>query len=191
MNRFRRAVGGHGKRLIGDPALWVTFGIVAVAAFLLGDDRIRTVSGLVGSAQAQVGTALLGVVVAGLAIFAVFLDEEYVALLDAEPPGPDADIAPFIITGFVAALSAALGIALIIVGAIPPASTGLWVRLGISGPSLLAAVFLVSLWSFLYLLWHTFDLVVFLMGHARVRIALLRRRRRNRDITEALRHRDT
>lgn len=162
MNRVNRAMGGWLGKTIKDWALWVTC-LLSITVALLGDETVlRCVKNDVGLAQIQIGTALLGIVLAGLAILVVFLDEKYIALLEKVPPGFDADLWPFKYTALVAIFCAVFGMVLIIIG-YPPT----W---------LLRLVYWLSLWSFAYLLWVLFDLVKFIAGHAKARVSMIQKK---------------
>ena len=97
-----------------DPSLWITLTISALIASLGDEQVLRSVSATVGSAQVHIGTAFLGIVLAGLAIIVVFLDKKYIALLERVPPGFEADLWPFKYTAFIAVACSASGMALIL-----------------------------------------------------------------------------
>jgi hypothetical protein len=156
MKRVDKIMGGWFPKIIRDPALWITL-IVSLAIAFAGDEEVlRSVRVDVGVAQVQIGTALLGIVLAGLAILVVFLDEKYIALLEKVPPGFDADLWTFKFTALVAIICATFGMVLII--------------LGMPQVLVFRIVFWLSLWSFSYLLWVVFDLVKFIAGHAKARM---------------------
>lgn len=165
MKNVDKIMGGWFRETICDPALWVT--LVAALAIAFGGDEevLRSVRVNVGMAQVQIGTALLGIVIAGLAILVVFLDEEYIKLLEKVPPGFEADLWPFKYIALVAVICAAFGMLLILLG---------------NPPALIFRIVLwLSLWSFAYLLWVFFDLVKFIAGHAKARIKQIQKRKRN------------
>ena len=164
MRCIDKAMSGWLRQTILDPFLWITLILSTVIAFI-GDEKIlRSVSIEVGSAQVHIGTALLGIVLAGLAILVVFLDEKYIELLEKVPPGFDADLWPFKFTAFIAVVCAASGMALMLLG----------------NPSTLVfrLVFGLALWSFLYLLWNMFELVRFIAGHAKTRMMQIQKKKR-------------
>jgi hypothetical protein len=165
MKSTNKIMGGWFRKTMCDPALWVTF-IASLAVAFGGDEEVlRSVSVDVGMAQVQIGTALLGIVIAGLAILVVFLDEEYIKLLEQVPPGFEADLWPFKFIALIAIICAAFGMALILFGN-PPAL-------------IFRIVLCLSLWSFSYLLWILFDLVKFIAGHAKARMKQIQKRKRN------------
>jgi hypothetical protein len=94
MKRSERRMGGWFRETIVDPALWVTLVVSAVIAFVGNEGVLRSARTDIGIAQVGIGTALLGVALAGLAIFVVFLDEEYIRLLERVSPGVEADLWP-------------------------------------------------------------------------------------------------
>lgn len=156
MKRMDQAMGGWLRKTVFDPYLWIIVIICGLIAYF-GDEKVlRSVSVNVGSAQVHIGTALLGIVLAGLAILVVFLDKKYISLLEDVPPGFDADLWPFKFTAFVAVICSAFGMTLILLG----------------NPStfVFRLLFGFSLWSFFYLLWTMFELVRFIAGHAKARV---------------------
>jgi hypothetical protein len=87
-------------------------------------------------------------------------------VLEAVPPGVEADLVPFVWTALVAGVCAAAGVLLILVGAMDPPANVVVLR----------TVFALALWTFLYLLWATFDLVLVLAAISRNRILQITRR---------------
>jgi len=161
MSGNNKIMAGWFGKTIKDWAIWITC-IISLAIALFGDEGVlRCVKGDVGLAQIQIGTALLGIVLAGLAILVIFLDEKYIAILEKVPPGFDADLWPFKYTALIAIFCAVFGMALIIIG-YPPT----W---------LLRLTYWLSLWSFSYLLWVLFDLIKFVAGHAKARVTMIRK----------------
>ncbi len=154
--RIDRKMAGWFRKTICGLDLWCTFAISLAIAVFGNEETLRNVSSNIGLAQVQIGTALLGIVLAGLAILVVFLDEKYIKLLEQISPGFDADLWPFKATAFIAIVCAAFGMVLIIIG----------------DPSeiVFRSVLFFSLWSFSYLLWNMFDLIKFIAGHAKNRI---------------------
>jgi len=165
MKKDNKRMGGWTKKVIFDPALWITL-LVSLAIALLGNEGVlRSASTEVGLAQVQIGTALLGIVIAGLAILVIFLDERYIALLEKVSPGFEADLWPFKYTALIAIICAAFGMLLIFVGSPPPI--------------IFRIIFWLSLWSFSYLLWILFDLVKFIAEHAKARIKQIQKNRKD------------
>lgn len=161
LGRLDALLGGHLHRTVCSIDLWVTM-FLSLAVSALGDEKaLRTAGPVLGAAQMQVGTALMGVVLAALAVLVVFLDEDYLALLEKHAPGLVADLAPFMYTAVAGAICAALGVGLILVGSPENANS-------------LRAMLFLSLWSFLYLLWIMVDLVALVTKHARNRAFQLR-----------------
>lgn len=156
MKRIDKVMSGWFRKTILDPSLWITL-IISILIASFGDEEVlRSVRIAVGSAQVYIGTAFLGIVLAGLAILVVFLDKKYIALLEQVPPGFDADLWTFKFTGFLAVICSVFGMILIL--------------LGNPGALVLRLVFCLSLWSFSYLLWTMFELVRFIAGHAKTRV---------------------
>jgi len=162
MKKGERIMGGWFRKIIFDPALWVTLVVSLVIAFVGNEAVLRSASTNIGIAQVGIGTALLGVALAGLAILVVFLDEEYIALLEKVSPGVEADLWPFKYIALIAIFCAAFGMALIIIG---------------NPPTLVFRIILwLSLWSFSYLLWIFYDLVKFVFEHAKARIKQIQKK---------------
>lgn len=139
--------------------------VVSVIVAVFGDEwGIRATGSTAGSAMASVGTAILGVVLAGLAILVVFLDEGYIDLLQKVGLGITADLWPFKWTALVAAICAVSGVVLALMG---------------SAENILALriVLGVAFWSFTYLMWNMWYLVSFVIGHAHTRIKHIERTR--------------
>ncbi|MEK7353235.1 MAG: hypothetical protein AABZ77_01850, partial [Chloroflexota bacterium] len=152
---------GWFRKTVLDPSLWITL-VISILIALFGNETIlRSVSQSVGSAQVQIGTAFLGIVLAGLALLVVFLDKRYIALLAKVPPGFDADLWPFKYTAFIAVICSGFGMILIIIG--DPRTL------------LFRFTFGFSLWSFSYLLWTMFQLVRFLSEHAKTRVTQIQK----------------
>ena len=155
MKRIDRLMSGWFRKTLFDPFLWITL-IVSVLISSLGDEQaLRSASHAIGTAQVQTGSVFLGLVIAGLAILVVFLDKDYISLLEKAPPGVDADIWPFKYTAFVAVVCSLLGMVLIIVG--------------YPDVIIFRVLLCFSLWSFTYLLWTMFELVKYVAGHAKTR----------------------
>lgn len=164
LRRLDKQMGGH---LLGTLLGWEVLPSVCIGGAVgwFGDEGgLRAVSTAVGTAQSQVGVAVLGVVLAALAILIVFLSDEYVELLQKAGLGVMADIAPFKYTMTVAALTAASGVALIAIGN----TVDTW---------LLRLLFGLSTFTFTYLLFVACQLVEFLSEHMRLRVMQIEARR--------------
>ena len=154
MKRFDKVMSGWFKDTILDPALWVTLIVSALIAFLGDESVLRSVRVDVGSALVAMSAALLGIILAGLAIFVVFLDKKYVALIERFFK-VETELWPFKWTAIIAIVCLLFGMGLILLGE-PHA---LFFRFIIWG----------ALWSFIYLLWQIYELVKFLTGYAKTR----------------------
>lgn len=159
MKSIDAKMGGWLRKTVLDWALLFSAIPCGLIAYFTDDKTMRAVRVDVGMAQVGVGTALLGIILAGLAILVVFLDKRYIAVLQKVEPGIDADLWPFKYTALIAIICAAFGMGLIVLGT-PPLV-------------ILRIVFGLSLWSFAYLLWVLFDLVKFVAGHAKARAVQL------------------
>ena len=154
MKRFDKAMHGWFKDTILDPALWITLIASALIAFLGNENVLRSVRVDVGFALVEMSATLLGIILAGLAIFVVFLDKKYVALIEKYFK-VETELWPFKWTAIIAILCLVFGIGLILLGE-PPALVFQFVFLG-------------ALWSFFYLLWQIYELIRFLAEHAKTR----------------------
>lgn len=154
MKGSNKVMGGWLKDTILDYALWITFIVSALISFL-GDEKVLRLARVnAGSALVDMGAVVLGTVLAGLAIFVVFLDKKYIELLE-KIFSIEAEMWPFKWTAIIAIVCVGFGIGLILLGE----------------PSTLVFrfVFCGALWSFLYLLWEIYELVKFLAEHAKTR----------------------
>lgn len=167
MRRIDKAMGGWFQKTILDPSLWITLTISILIAVFSDELVLRSVSKTVGSAQVHIGTALLGIVLAGLAIVVVFLDKKYIELLEQVPPGIDADLWPFKYTAFIAVVCSAFGMGLIL--------------LGNPRTIVFRLFFCLSIWSFSYLLWTMFELVRYIAGHAKTRVKQLQQNNKDQE----------
>ena len=154
------------KDIVIDKALWITLIISGLIAFLGNESVLRSARVAIGSAQVEMSSALLGLVLAGLAIFIVFLDKKYVALIE-RIFGVGTELIPFKLTAIVAILCLGFGMLLILLGE-PSALFFRFVLLG-------------ALWSFTYLLWQIYELVKFLAEHAKARAKQIQKEEINND----------
>ena len=154
MKHYDKAMSGWLKDTIKDPALWITLIASALIAFLGNENVLRSVRVDVGSALVEMSAALLGIILAGLAIFVVFLDKKYVALIEKYFK-VETELWPFKWTAIIAIVCLLFGMGLLLLGE-PHA---LFFRLILCG----------ALWSFTYLLWQIYELVKFLAEHAKAR----------------------
>jgi hypothetical protein len=150
-NKF---MGGWFRATLTDRCLWISMIGAGLIAFGGNEHILRSVISNVGSAMVDLSGALLGIVIAGLAIFIVFLDKKYVALLQ-KVTSLDKNIWPFKWVAILTVLSLLLGMFLILVG---------------NPPSIIFRILVgVALWCYFYLLFEIYHLIKFLTGHLRVR----------------------
>jgi hypothetical protein len=159
MKWIDNAVGGWLKEVFRDPAFYITLVASALIAFLGDIEVLGSVKVNVGSALVQMSGALLGIILAGLAIFVVFLDKKYVALIERVFT-IESELGPFKLTALIAIFCLLFGMGLILIGE----PNNLLLRFIIWG----------ALWSFLYLLWQIYELVKFLIEHAKNRVMQIR-----------------
>lgn len=158
---------GGWKSYVIDWAPWISI-ILAGLIVGLGDANIlRSARVDIGIAMVGMSSALLGIVLAGLAIFVAFLDKAYMELLE-EVVGVEANLTPFKHISIVAIICAALGMGLIVLGR--PTEVVFRVILGI------------SLASFIYLLWQFFEIVRYLCEHAKTRFLQIRMEKQKEQI---------
>lgn len=141
---------------------WAPWASIVIAGLIvgLGDvDILRHARVDIGIAMVGMSSALLGIVLAGLAIFIAFLDRAYAELLE-EAVGLEANLTPFKHISLVAIICAALGMTLIIIG--KPTDVVFQTILGL------------SLAAFAYLLWQFFEIVRYLCEHAKTRFLQIR-----------------
>ncbi len=156
MKKPNSLMGGWFKKTILGADLWITFVLSAIICIVADENVLRCIRVDIGMAQLQIGTALMGVVLAGLAIIVVFLDERYIKILEQVAPGLEADLWPFNYVALLAVICASFGMSLILIG-YPPIT-------------IYRIIVGLSLWSFAYLLWNFYYLVKFIFGHAKVRM---------------------
>ncbi|OGN89873.1 MAG: hypothetical protein A2158_04535 [Chloroflexi bacterium RBG_13_46_14] len=153
-----RIMGGWFKETIADKFLYITL-VLSVLLGWLGDEQIlRDSQCNIGSAMVDLSGALLGIVIAGLAIFIVFLDIKYLELLK-QITDIERNIWPFKWVSVLTILSLVLGMLLLVIGN-PPTI-------------ILRTIITVSIWSYLYLLIEMYRLIKFLTGHLRNRVKQL------------------
>lgn len=148
------------KDFLKDYSLYITLVVSALIAFLGHETTLRSVRIDLGLAMAGVSSALIGIVIAGLAIFLAFIDRKYIELID-QLFGFENELLPVKATTMLAIITLLFSVGLILVGS-PPTLAFRFVLLG-------------SLWSYSYLLWQIWELVKWLIGHARARALQVKR----------------
>jgi len=103
----------------------------------------------------EMSGALLGIVLAGLAIIVAFMNKKYVDLIERFLGGFNNEFFAIKTVTLLTVLCLALGLGLILIGE-PPAIV---LRLVLFG----------ALWSYSYLLWQVYELVKWLLSHAKLR----------------------
>jgi len=154
MKLFNKIMNGWLKDTIFDPALWITVIIAALIAFLGDEEVLRTVRINIGTSMVAIGATLLGIILAGLAIFVVFLDKKYIEIIE-KYFNIEAELWPFKWTAIIAIICLSFGMGLILIGE-PPDLLFKFIILG-------------ALWSFSYLMWQIYELIKFLATHAKAR----------------------
>lgn len=149
-----KLMGGWFKATITDKFLWITLAASALIACFGNEPILRTAMNNIGQAMVNLSSALLGIVIAGLAIFIVFLDKKYVALLK-RVTDIEKNLWPFKWVAMLTVLSLILGMVLLIIG---------------NPPTLIFRIIIgFALWSYFYLLLEIYWLIKFLTGHLKVR----------------------
>ena len=142
------------KQILTDRIFWITLVISAPIAFLGNGEILKEARVAVGSSLIEMSAALLGIIIASLAIFVVFLDRKYIKLIQ-KYFNIESQLMPFKVTAILAILCLIFGMILIIIG--EPCS---WIfRFFLFG----------ALWSFLYLLAQIYEVVKFLAEHTKAR----------------------
>jgi len=152
------------RDFIKDPSLYITLVISGLIASLGSEIILRHVAIDLGIAMAGISSTLLGIVIAGLAIFLAFLDKKYIALID-QVFGIGNELLPIKITTLLAIISLLFSLGLILIG--HPIT--LVFRLILFG----------ALWSYLYLLWQIWELVQWLVEYAKVRAMQVQQEKEN------------
>lgn len=152
------------KDILKDYSFWVTLIISVLIACFGNQETLRSVMVDLGIAMVGVSAALLGIVLAGLAIFIAFMDKKYMALID-EVFDIGNELFPVKVTTLTAILCLAFSLGLILVG---------------KPPSLVFRLILIgALWSYSYLLWQIYELVKWLVEHAKARAMQIRKEERD------------
>jgi len=152
------------KDILKDYAFWVTLVISTLIACFGNQETLRSVMVDLGIAMVGVSAALLGIVLAGLAIFIAFMDKKYMALVD-EVFGIGNELFPVKVTTITAILCLAFSLGLILLG---------------KPPSLIFRLILIgALWAYSYLLWQIYELVKWLVEHAKARAIQIRKEERD------------
>lgn len=145
--------------ILKDPYFYVALVLAGLIAILLPENTLKSVMVDLGMVIAGVSSALLGIVIAGLAIFLAFMDKEYIALVDKHF-GVGNELFPIKVTTILSIISLIFSLTLILIG---ESSTFIY-RLISFG----------ALWSYLYLLWQIWELVKWLVSHAKLRATQIR-----------------
>jgi len=146
----------HRKAILASWDIYTAFLIGLLLALLAPSNRIcQFFSGLL-TAELGVASALVGVILAGLAIVTVFLDKDYIAVLAKIGHGLEADVFPFWFTASLAVTSIVINVvALVMEGFFENYAYRIFLGL--------------STWLFLWTLFASLNLVAFIAGHARNR----------------------
>lgn len=132
------------KDFVTDEYIYITLGLSVIIAYFIGGDFLRSIIVSAGSAMVQMSGALLGVVLASLAIFVVFLDKKYIDLVERIVGFGNEFISVKTVT-ILTIICLVFGIGLILLGELPN-----WaLRIIIGG----------ALWAYLYLLIQIWELV--------------------------------
>ncbi len=137
-----------------DIFLYITLVLSGLIAYFSNEEFLRSVVDKAGSAMVEMSGALFGIVLAGLAIFIVFLDRKYIRLIK-QVIGISSSLIPIKTVAFLTILCLAFGLGLIILG--EPSSLILRVIIGI------------ALWIYFYLLVQMWEFVKWLIEHAKAR----------------------
>ena len=142
------------KSFVKDPSLYISAGLAILFVIFSSEELLRSATATAGSAMVEMSGALLGIVLAGLAIFIAFLDKKYIAVID-NLYGLSNELLPIKTVVILTILSLVFGLGLIIIGEPPNL--------------VLRIVFGMAVWNYLYLLWQIYELVRWLLEHAKAR----------------------
>jgi hypothetical protein len=148
------------KDILKDYSFWITL-VLSGLITCFGDEIIlRSMKVNLGIAMVGVSSALLGIVIAGLSIFLAFMDKKYLSLID-QIFGIGNELFPIKVTTVTAILCLSFSLGLILIG---------------NPPSLVFRLILIgALWSYSYLLWQIYELVKWLIEHAKARAMQIRK----------------
>jgi len=155
------------KDVLKDHSLYITLVIAGLIAMLGNETVLRSIHVDLGIAMTAISSTLLGIVIAGLAIFLAFLDKQYIALID-EFFGIGNELLPIKVTTILVIICLSFSLGLILIG------------------NPIAIVFrlilLFALWSYSYLLWQIWELVQWLVEHAKARAMQIRKEEEDKRI---------
>ena len=147
------------KDIFKDPSIYITLLIAGLIAMLGNETVLRCIHVELGIAMTAISSTLLGIIIAGLAIFLAFLDKKYIALID-EVFGIGKELLPIKVTTILAIICLSLSLGLILIG--NPITI------------VFRLILLFALWSYSYLLWQIWELVQWLVEHAKARAMQVR-----------------
>ncbi len=149
-----------------DIYLYITLVLSGLIAYFSNEEFLRSVVVSAGAAMVEMSGALLGIVLAGLAIFIVFLDRKYIGLIE-QVIGFSNELFPIKTVAFLTILCLVFGLGLIILG--EPSNLILRIAIGI------------ALWIYLYLLVQIWELIKWLVEHAKARAMQIQMEEKNND----------
>ena len=129
-------------------------------AYFGNEETLRSVMVDLGIAMVGVSAALLGIVLAGLAIFLAFMDKKYLVLIE-QIFGIGNELFPVKVITITAIICLSFSLGLILIG---------------DPPSVIFRLILIgALWGYSYLLWQIYELVKWLIEHAKARAMQIRK----------------
>ena len=147
-----------------DIFLYITLVLSGLIAYFSNEEFLRSVIVAAGAAIVEMSGALIGIVLAGLAIFLVFLDKKYIELVE-QVVGYSNEFVPIKTVALLSILCLAFGLGLIILG---------------EPPSLILRVIIgTALWIYFYLLVQIWELVKWLIEHAKARTMQIQKEAEN------------
>ncbi|MFZ7134505.1 MAG: hypothetical protein ACOWWR_19340 [Eubacteriales bacterium] len=149
-----------------DYFLYITLLLAGVIAYFSEEIFLRSVISVVGSAMVGMSGALLGVVIAGLAIFVVLLDPKYIKLIE-RVIGFDNELLPIKTVALLTILCLSFGLGLIVIGE-PPIC-------------ILRTIVGIALWVYFYLLTQIWELIKWLVEHAKARTMQIQKEEENQN----------
>src|SRR4030043_791671 len=153
------------KDFLKDIFLYITLVLSGLIAYFSNGEFLRSVVGNAGSAMVGMSGTLIGIVLAGLSIFFVFLNREYIGLIEKVSEFSN-ELIPFKTVAILTIICLAFGLGLILLG--EPSNLILRIVVG------------VALWVYFYLLEQIWELIKWLIEHSKARAMQIQKEEENR-----------
>lgn len=149
---FWRTAWRHRREVLLSWDIGVSLLVSSLAGVFTPEIAIERNLTYIAGTELGVASVLVGIILAGLAILVVFLNEEYLAILSRTKGGLQADIFPFWFTGALGVLSISFNVLVILFGA----DLVVGVQRIVLG---------ASTWFFLWTVFAVLNLIAFVAGH--------------------------